>query len=335
MTEVIRPPAVNVSVVVATRNRPDRLRAALDGIARQTYPSFEVVLVDDGSTRPLSQLNESYARQLVRSVKYTYLASEPSQGGGPSFARNQGMQLAAGRLIAFCDDDDFWVDSEHLAECVRLFDEDAELDLVFANQQDHVDGHVLHVVRLPLLAARLKLTGQPSGRSFPLSKRDCLLEYFPHLNTCVFRRHLLDKVGGFWEGLRYAEDCDLYVRSIDVARGVRYRDKTVSVHNVPDGSKREGASTVLAKADAQLVCAYISQHLLQCCSHVEVIRYARRLGGDAYRHLSLLATRNGEHARAREFARLGLAAKFSLKWLLYTVFCSLRALVAARSDKAP
>jgi glycosyltransferase involved in cell wall biosynthesis len=315
-----------VSVIVATRNRPETLRRSLEAIARQTHPAVEVVLVDDGSEPANAASNESLLRATLPRVTYLYL--EARHGSGPSFARNRGLGLATGELVTFCDDDDFWIDPGHLAAAVSAFEADPELDLIFANEEDHVDGQPIMTIRLPRLAARLGLTLPPSGKTVALSKSDCLLGYFPHLNTCVYRRPVIDAIGGFWEGVRYAEDCDFFVRSIDAVRHVRYRDQTVAVHTVPDQSRQDNASTRLLEEARQLTCAYISQHLIQGARDPAVIRFARDLGGNAYRKLALTEHAAGQRARAAEFARLGLAAMYSPKWMLFTVYLILRRLVA-------
>lgn len=316
---------LTVSVIVATRNRPETLRRALLAVARQSYASVEVVLVDDGSEPEQAAANEALLRETVSRGRYLFL--DARHGSGPSVARNRGLAVATGELITFCDDDDFWIDPEHLAIAVAAFEADAELDLVFANQEDHVDGRPIMTMRLPRLAAKLGLSGQPSGRTFPLSKSDCLLGYFPHLNTCVYRRPVIVAIGGFWESVRYAEDCDFFVRSIDAVRHVRYRDQTVAVHTVPDQSRQDNASTRLLEEARQLTCAYIAQHLIQGARDPAVIRFARDLGGNAYRRLALSEHAAGERARAAEFARLGLAAMYSPKWMLFTGYLILRRLL--------
>ena len=236
------PSSAKVSVIVATRNRPKTLRATVDGISRQTHAPVELILVDDGSSPEHASANEQLARDA--NARYEYIPSSAARGSGPSYARNRGIELATGDLIAFCDDDDLWVDPDHLLESVELFAQHGDLDLVFANQESHLEGKIVVALRLPLLAEALNLGSERTGRPFTVSKENRFLGYFPHLNTAVFRRALLEQVGGFWEAVRYAEDLDLYVRSADAARRIMYRDKTVAVHNIPDESARANASTI-------------------------------------------------------------------------------------------
>ena len=168
------------------------------------------------------------------------------------------MAISAGSLLAFCDDDDYWTDPDHLSACVQLFVANDKLNLVFADQADRRGEQVVSPIRMGPLIARLNRGPSETHKAFDLTKRDCLLKYFPHLNSCVMRRQLFDAAGRFWEMVRYAEDCDLYVRCIESAGDVIYRDATVSVHNIPDYTKQASASTSLTEVEKQLTCTYIA-----------------------------------------------------------------------------
>ena len=86
-----------VTVVVATYNGSRTLAACLDSLGRLKYPNYEVIVVDDGSTTPVREIAERYP------VRYHRV--EPNQG--LSNARNTGMRLADGEIIAYIDDDAF------------------------------------------------------------------------------------------------------------------------------------------------------------------------------------------------------------------------------------
>ncbi len=94
-------PQPGLSVILTTYNRPELLLKVLEGFARQTAPreSFEVVVVDDGSTPPVQPIVESFADR----VQVCYLYQENS---GLAAARNAGIRAARGEVILFSDDDD-------------------------------------------------------------------------------------------------------------------------------------------------------------------------------------------------------------------------------------
>lgn len=88
------------SVIVPTYNRPESLRLCLESLARLEYPRdhFEVIVVDDGSPQRLDAVIEPFGRHLRAD-----LVSQ--QNAGPAAARNAGARCAAGRYLAFTDDD--------------------------------------------------------------------------------------------------------------------------------------------------------------------------------------------------------------------------------------
>jgi glycosyltransferase involved in cell wall biosynthesis len=85
------------SVVVPTRDRPDRLARCLLALDAQTEPPAEVVVVDDGSRDPAAVLAAVGDRHRVRVVR--------AAGDGPARARNLGAAEAAGDVVCFTDDD--------------------------------------------------------------------------------------------------------------------------------------------------------------------------------------------------------------------------------------
>lgn len=86
-----------VSVVVATYNGGRTLARCLDSLRQLKYPSYEVLVIDDGSSDPI--------REIASGFPVRYHRVEPN--GGLSNARNTGMRLAEGTVVAYIDDDAF------------------------------------------------------------------------------------------------------------------------------------------------------------------------------------------------------------------------------------
>ena len=88
------------SVIIPTHNRPEAIRRCLDALALQALPSgsFEVIVVDDGSTHPLSLDPKAWAH----AFPLTLIRQENS---GPAGARDRGAREARGELLALTDDD--------------------------------------------------------------------------------------------------------------------------------------------------------------------------------------------------------------------------------------
>ena len=90
--------APTVSVVVATRNRSERLRALLASLRAQTFTDFEVVVCDDASTDATPEV-------LAGAHGLDVVVVRNAVASGPARARNAGWRAARGALIAFTDDD--------------------------------------------------------------------------------------------------------------------------------------------------------------------------------------------------------------------------------------
>jgi len=96
-----------ISVVIPTFNRAQELKAALESVWVQTYPEFEVIVVDDGSTDGTDELLQHFISRLDghgKTIRYFFQANQ-----GQSIARNTGIAEARGEWIAFLDSDDIWL----------------------------------------------------------------------------------------------------------------------------------------------------------------------------------------------------------------------------------
>jgi GT2 family glycosyltransferase len=89
-----------ISVIIPTYNRPVDLKRCLDALTHEDYPraQFEVIVVDDGSVIPMNDTVMPFQDRIAVS-----LIRQPNSG--PAAARNAGVAIARGRLLAFTDDD--------------------------------------------------------------------------------------------------------------------------------------------------------------------------------------------------------------------------------------
>jgi len=93
-----------VSVVITTYDRPSYLPGAVETVAEQTYDPIELIVVDDSSPTPASEV-------LSSTNEYGFASFEiirHEENRGPNAARNTGISTADGEYIAFLDDDDRW-----------------------------------------------------------------------------------------------------------------------------------------------------------------------------------------------------------------------------------
>ena len=162
------------------------LAEAVESVLAQSYPPLELILIDDGSTDGSADL----ARRFGTALRYEYQAN-----AGPSAARNHGIQLARGSLLAFLDDDDYWA-AEKLALQVPVLANDASLDAVF--------GHVRQFLSPDLDA-------EAAGRV--RYHAEIMPGYVP--GTMLARREAFDRVGPFDPQWRIGEFVHWYGRAIE------------------------------------------------------------------------------------------------------------------------
>jgi glucosyl-dolichyl phosphate glucuronosyltransferase len=192
----------DVSVVISTRNRAELLARCLRSLLEsRTTAAFEIIVVDNGSTDGTRGVTESFQGSRAIPVHYIW---EPRQG--VSHGRNAGIARAAGRIIAFTDDDIVvsrgWVEEIH-----QLLEQRRDIDCI--------GGPVLPLWSDPpphWLDSRhwspLSVTDHGSrpfeiGSNHPL----CLLT-----SNVAFRRGVFDRIGGFSPEFPRAQDHELQMR---------------------------------------------------------------------------------------------------------------------------
>lgn len=91
-----------VSVILPTYNRADLIGRAIASVVAQTYPHWELIVVDDASTDRTEQVVRSFADPRIAYLRL------PINCGHPSRPRNIGWTIARGVYIAYIDDDNAW-----------------------------------------------------------------------------------------------------------------------------------------------------------------------------------------------------------------------------------
>jgi glycosyltransferase involved in cell wall biosynthesis len=195
-----------ISIVVPVYNIPaELLRSCVQSVIAQSYPNWELCLVDDCSTQPhvrplLMQLAKSDKRIRVEYAK---------TNGGIAVASNAGIAMARGDFVAFLDNDDELA-PQALFLVAELLSRYPDADLIYSDED--------------------KLTTADT-REHPYFKPD----YSPDLllsnnyicHMLVLRRKLLNAIGGFRRGYDGAQDYDLVLRAIE-------QTERRKIHHIPD-----------------------------------------------------------------------------------------------------
>ncbi len=223
-----------VSVIIPAYNSARFLSEAIESVLGQSYPVFEVIVVDDGSTDKTKEICSKYPN-----IKYIYQSNQ-----GVSAARNLGVQISQGAYLLFLDSDDRLLPKaiEIGVNCIK---ERPEVGFVFGNyifQSINPDGSY---------KTEEIYDYQPEVASYAtLLAADHRLQC-----ACIlFRRISVVSVGGFDTSLKANEDVNLFLK---VARAF-----PVFFHNQTVSEYRYNGANVSRKPIEMLIGA-VNSHRLQ------------------------------------------------------------------------
>jgi glycosyltransferase involved in cell wall biosynthesis len=282
-----------VSVVMATWNRPQFLSAAIDAVLAQTTAIRELIIADDGSDRPARQLLEHYAAQPRIRVLWR------SHCGRPGMVRNGAIQAASGRYVAFVDSDDVW----HPEKLQR------QLAALRANPQcrwSYTSWHCIDPNEQPL-----PLSSDPRHRLH----RGPLLESLAQFRTDVplpsvlAERTLLFEAGLFDDSMGCYEDYDLWMRMAVIADAVGIPEPLVGLRRHSEHySRSDGIKTLKGRH------RYLERALAQVRSRAVRAELGRMLAIDSAR-LASLAALAGDAAQVGDRLRGSLTCGWSMpRW---------------------
>ena len=172
----------SVTVVVCTYNGSGTLRETLDALTALDYPSFDVIVVDDGSTDGSARIAQEFDVRLLRM----------GENRGLSAARNAGLEAARGEIVAYLDDDAY-PDPHWLRYLALTYEERPVLAAGGPNLAPPSDGVMARAVA--------RAPGNPTH----VLLSDGEAEHIPGCSFS-FRRDALLAIGGFDERFRIAGD---------------------------------------------------------------------------------------------------------------------------------
>jgi GT2 family glycosyltransferase len=206
---------IQVSVVLPTFNRLDRLKRVIAGLEAQTFPhdQFEVIVVSDGS----SDGTHEYMQSIASPLNITYL-HQVNQG--VSVARNAGVARASAALLLFVDDDVVPI-PELMAEHVASQAEKNQVVIgPMLNPADFVMSPWVRWEQLMLMKQYDDMNQQkwaPTPRQF-------------YTGNASVPREWVVSAGGFDPALRRAEDVDLAYRLADRGAQFAFNARAIGWH---------------------------------------------------------------------------------------------------------
>jgi glycosyltransferase involved in cell wall biosynthesis len=174
-----------ISVIIPTYDREERMvGAAVESVLAQAVGPLEVIVVDDGSAVSVAPFVASYGDP----VRFHY-----KPNGGIASARNAGVGLSRGSILAFLDSDDLWR-PDKLTRQLAALEHDPALEAVYGRAEQFYDAEVDEAFKL----------------RHPIKDRviDAWLS-----SAMLIRRESFDRIGAFDEGSTSAPDLDWFLRA--------------------------------------------------------------------------------------------------------------------------
>lgn len=185
-----------ISVIIPTHNRSPFLSEAIQSVLDQEFflaqpssSSFEIIIVDDGSTDNTIKIVESFGKR----VKYHF-----QEHRGVGAARNLGLDLAKGDYIAFLDSDDLWK-KEKIGVQMSFMNAFPQAKVCYTDEIWIRRGVFVNPKK-----KHQKYSGWIFDKVLPL----CLIS----LSSALFRREVFEEIGKFDENLPACEDYDFSIR---------------------------------------------------------------------------------------------------------------------------
>jgi GT2 family glycosyltransferase len=173
-----------VSVIIPVYNGEKFLAQAINNVIAQNYHPLEIIVVDDGSTDETAQI----AAQFKEVIQYIY-----QENNGPATARNRGIKLAKGEVIAFLDVDDLWSENKLKIQVNYLI--------------NHPD-----IALVQGLIQQRKITGFTEENK-PIFVNVHEPYNYINIGSAIYRKSVFDHIGLFDERMKFCEDVDWFFRA--------------------------------------------------------------------------------------------------------------------------
>ena len=232
-----------ISIVVPMYNTPEKyFKELLESITEQTYENWELCLAD-GSPEKAEYL-EDLIQPLGDKIKYEFL----SENKGISGNSNEALKLATGDYIALLDHDDI-IPKFALYEIVKTINENPDVDFIYTDED--------------------KILEENEKRISPHFKQDYAIDtlrsynYICHFS--IFKKELMDMLGGFNSEFDGSQDYDLILRATEQAKHIVHIPKILYNWRISSTSVASGAAAkpYAYEAAKRAILASIERHGIQ------------------------------------------------------------------------
>lgn len=182
-----------ISVIIPVFNGAETIAETIASVRAQTYPDFELIVINDGSTDATVDIVEAIAKEESRIRLYSY------SNAGLSKTRNRGIEKARGEFISIIDADDLWTEDK-LEDQLQALQENPEAGLAYSFV-DWIDE-----------SDQFKRYGSHIKANGYVLEQLLLRNFIDNGSNVLIRKSVIEKVGMFKEELTNAADWDMWLR---------------------------------------------------------------------------------------------------------------------------
>ncbi len=206
------------SVIVPAYNRADTIMKTIDSLLAQTYPYFEIIIADDGSSDHTAELSRNVDDDRIR---YFY-----QENAGVSAARNFGVAKSQNDWLTFLDSDDT-VSPNWLADFAQKI-ETSKVDIVFCGMRQINKKFEVDKVVNPLDPYK---DGQTKG--------------LYNAGTFALRKSVFNTVGGYDSKIRFGENTELSIRLKQAKLSAAYISRPNLIYEVAEAGGARNLANVI------------------------------------------------------------------------------------------
>ena len=209
-----------VSIIINSYNYSRFVTQAINSALNQTYPSVEIIVVDDGSTDNSPSIISGYGNRIISVFK---------ENGGQASAMNAGFAASQGEIVCILDADDLFL-PEKVSSAVDLFQRSPDIGWVFTEsaprQTEAVDGADLAILFQDIRSQSRQFTSEEIDFRQSV-KAGKLPDFAPSTSNLCFSRSLLSKIFPLPEikGISGMAISDLYIHTLAIGLSTGYFTK--------------------------------------------------------------------------------------------------------------
>ena len=242
----------NISIIVPVYNSEKYLKKTIQSILRQTYEDFELILVDDVSTDSSGKICDEFQNMDSR-IRVVH-----KKNGGICSARNEGLRIAKGRYIGFCDNDDLFLENllqDNLALAIHY---NADVVRFSRRRTDIYNGETISV----------RETRGFNNRFVP---NDKFVEYFKEINSAgegvwagIYKKEFLDRHAiRFDENMKYGYEDLNYIIQIYMNHPSVVLNNKVYYHWIMRTEHSTSAKTNINNIQSLMLCLEAKKQLYE------------------------------------------------------------------------